>query len=93
VAELELRRLRYRSEILVYFEILTVLAEGPTGPTKLSRAVNLPYDRLPQYLDTLLSGGMIRKETRDGHEEYSMTAVGFQLLSDIDRVLSALKPR
>jgi predicted transcriptional regulator len=72
--------------MLVYFEILTELAKGSIGPTKLARRVNLSYDRLPPYLDNLVSKGAARKEVREGREEYSITQVGMQLLGDLERV-------
>ena len=85
-------RLKYRSSIIVYFEILAVLAEGSIGPTKLSRKVNLSYDRLPPYLDKLVAKGAVRRGTRDGREEYTLTPMGADLLATLQKALDILEP-
>jgi predicted transcriptional regulator len=83
--------LKYRSSIIVYFEILAVLAEGSIGPTKLARKVNLSYDRLPPYLDNLVAKGAVRRGTRDGHEEYTLTPMGADLLATLQKALDTLE--
>jgi predicted transcriptional regulator len=82
--------LKYRPSIVVYIEILTILAEGPHGPTKLARRANISYDRLPDYTDGLLAKGAIRKDSRDGHDEYSLTPDGAQALEDLRKGMSRL---
>jgi predicted transcriptional regulator len=84
--------LKYRSAIFVYLEILTALASGPLGPTKLARRINVPFDRLPSYTDGLLAKGAIRKDSHEGHDEYSLTPAGAQALADLQRALSRLVP-
>ena len=78
--------------MLIYLEILTELAKGPVGPTKLSRRVNIPYDRLAPYIDNLVSKGRARKDVQDGREEYSVTPLGAQLLSDLEKVWAVIGP-
>jgi predicted transcriptional regulator len=82
--------LRYRSAVLVYHEILTALASGPLGPTKLARRVNVPYDRLSGYTDVLLKNGVIVAEAHEDHQEYHLTPAGAETLADLQRALSKL---
>ncbi|MDG6956799.1 MAG: hypothetical protein JRN11_08340 [Nitrososphaerota archaeon] len=84
------RGLKYRPSVLVYMEILTILTEGPQGPTKLSRRANISYDRLPAYTEGLLQKGAIRKDSREGHDEYALTAEGAEALSDLQKGLRRL---
>lgn len=86
----EVLRLKYRPSIVVYMEILTILAEGPLGPTKLARRVNVSYDRLSDYTDGLVAKGSIRKDSHDGHDEYSLTPEGAQALADLQKGISRL---
>jgi len=83
--------LKYRSEAFVYLEILTELAMGSIGPTKLSRRVNISYDRLPPLIDKLISLGAVKKEPREGHDEYILTPVGAQWLSNLEKVRLVLE--
>jgi predicted transcriptional regulator len=82
--------LKYRPSIVVYMEILTILTEGPIGPTKLARRANISYDRLPDYVDGLVAKGTIRKDSRDGHDEYSLTPEGAQALADLQKGIARL---
>ena len=76
---------------MVYLEILTELAKGPVGPTKLSRRANISYDRLPPLMDKLARFGAVVRELRETHEEYALTPIGAQLLSDLERVRPVLE--
>lgn len=84
--------MKYRSAMLIYLEILTELAKGPVGPTKLSRRVNIPYDRLAPYIDNPVSKGRVRKEAQEGRDEYSITPLGAQLLADLEKVWTVIGP-
>ena len=82
--------MKYRPSILVYVEILAILADGPLGPTKLARRSNISYERHPVYADGLVTKGAVRKESRDGHDEYSLTPEGAEALADLKKGLQRL---
>jgi predicted transcriptional regulator len=84
--------LRKRSDILIRAEILRVLYDGPTGPTRLSRLCNVPYDRLETYISPLLLRGLVDYEVEGDKAIYSLTPDGLKLLHEIEEVLSKLKP-
>ncbi len=84
--------LQKRSDILIRAEILRVLHDGPTGPTRLSRLCNIPYDRLEAYISPLLSKGLVKSEVSEGRLSYSITPEGLKLLHEIEEILSKLRP-
>jgi len=84
--------LKYRSEVFIYLEILTELYDSPMGPTRLARRVNIPYDRLPHYIDNLVAKGAVKRETLEDHEQYSLTPLGVQALSDLQKALASIVP-
>jgi predicted transcriptional regulator len=71
-------------------DILTVLRDGPLGPTRLARTCNLPFDRVGTYLGPLVVKGMVRREIVNEHESFQITTDGLQLLNEMERVLGRL---
>ena len=84
--------MKKRPAIMIYMDILTLLRDGPVGPTRLARACNLSYDRLGNYLAPLLAKGLVIEGTEEGHEFYGITPEGLQLLRDMEGVMRRLLP-
>lgn len=84
--------LHKRSSILIRAEILRILYDGPTGPTKLSRLCNIPYDRLESYVLPLIERGLVLRNDEEGKIVYSLSEEGAKVLLEIERILSKLKP-
>ena len=85
-----LRRLRNRDTTVIYWELLRAMASGPQKPSRLARVVNVPYNRLGEYLEPLAAGGLVKGEAVEGHEVYSMTPRGMEALTHLDRGLKML---
>jgi len=83
--------LKKRATILIYMDIIARLLEAPTGPTRLARACNIPYDRLSTYTSVLEARGLLGKELREGHEVFHATQEGYQLYLDWAKVVARLK--
>lgn len=73
-------------------EILADLRERPSGPTRISRAVNLSYDRCSEMLKELESRGLIIRSEADGHDSYGVTPAGSRLVDDWSSVWKRLNP-
>lgn len=73
-------------------EILSVLREGPKGPTRLAQAVGLSFDAFVEYAKDVESRGFVAKSVSDGHELYSISPDGQQLLSDWQKVWERISP-
>jgi predicted transcriptional regulator len=84
--------LKKRTTIAIYMDLLTMVRDGPLGPTRLARACNLPFDRVDNYVNPLVSKGFVRREFVDGHESFEITAQGLDLLAQMESVLQKLKP-
>ena len=82
--------LKHRDTTVIYWEILQALASGPQLPTRLSRLVNVPYDRFGEYVGVLTSGGLVKVESSDEHERYAITPHGMEALHHLDTVLKML---
>ena len=82
--------MRHRDTTVICWELLRALASGPQNPTRLARVANVPYDRLPEYLGALTSGGMVKVGTVDAHETYSITPRGMEVLNHLDSGLKML---
>jgi len=68
------------------------MASEPQLPSRLARVVNVPYNRLGDYLQFLTDGGLARVESTEGHERYSITPKGMEALSHLDSGLKILFP-
>lgn len=82
--------MRNRSKVVICWELLRALAPGPQGPSRLARVANVPFDRLTEYLNPLLSSDLVRKESTEAHDLYYITPGGMQGLNDLDRLLPKL---
>jgi len=76
--------------VVICWEILRALASGPQGPSRLARVANVPFDRLGDYLNPLISAGLVRVEALEGHDLYHLAPEGMQALADLDRVIPKL---
>lgn len=73
-------------------EILSILREGPRGPTRLAQAVGLSFDASVEYAKDIESKGFVTKAVVDGHEVYSISSEGSQLLLDWQKVWDKISP-
>jgi predicted transcriptional regulator len=85
-------RLKHRPRVVIYMEILAELRERPSGPTRISRVVNLSYDTCVEILRELEGRGLVVKTTQDGHDLYSTTPDGYRIVDDWNRLWERLKP-
>lgn len=84
-------RIKYRSRLAILVDILEVIAEGETKPTRIMYGANLSYDRLQKYLDYLVRMGLIN-EIKDNEEvRYRITEKGLQFIKDARRVLEFMR--
>jgi predicted transcriptional regulator len=84
--------LRHRPRLLIYVEILSELRDRPSGPTRMSRVANLSYDTCVEILKELEAKGLVRREAKEGHDVFSTTPAGFQVVDDWTRVWERLRP-
>jgi predicted transcriptional regulator len=84
--------LKNRDTIIIYWELLKAMVSGPQIPSKLARVANVPYTRLEEYLEFLKSNGLVKLESAEGHENYSVTPRGMELLNLLDQGLRMLYP-
>ena len=73
-------------------EILAELRERPSGRTRLSRVVNLSYDKCVELLRELESKGLVTRSSDEGHDTYGTTPAGYQLVDDWNVLWQRLKP-
>jgi len=76
---------------LIYKDMLGALLSGPSGPTKLARICNVPFDRLAGYVSTLESSGLIRREVNEGRETFHLTQEGYKLHADMESMWNRLR--
>ena len=74
--------MKKREPILIHMEILASLFEAPKGPTRLAQACNVNYGRIEKFTRPLLDRGLIRSETVDGQEVYSISDQGYTVYRD-----------
>lgn len=84
--------MRNRDTTVIYWELLRTMASGPQKPTRLARVANVPYNRLGKYLGFLVSEGFVKVESAEGHEMYSVTLKGMEVLNHLDSGLKMLFP-
>ena len=84
--------MKKRPSLFIKMYVLTVLRDGPLGPTRLARVCNIPFDRLSTYLEPLLVKELIRKEFSEGHELYHLKPDGLQVLKDFEHVMERVTP-
>jgi predicted transcriptional regulator len=84
--------LKRRPNILIYMEILDLLLDGPKGPTRLSQAMGLNFNKFLEFATFLKARELIRSEDQEGHELYFITQKGFELNNDWKKVWNTLAP-
>jgi predicted transcriptional regulator len=82
--------LKNRDTTVICWEFLRALAPGPQLPSRLARVANVPYDRLGEYLGLLTARGLVNVEQSEGHETYSITPKGMEVLHHLDSGLKML---
>jgi predicted transcriptional regulator len=82
--------LKNRDTTVICWELLRALAPGPQLRTRLARVANVPYDRLGEYLGLLTARELARVEQSEGHETYSVTPKGMEVLNHLDSGLKML---
>ena len=84
--------MKHRDTTVICWEILRALAGGPQLPTRLSRVANVPYDRFGEYVQVLISGGLVKVDSSEEHERYAITPQGMEALHHLDTGLRMLFP-
>lgn len=70
--------MKRRANVIIYMQLLRLLLEGPRGPSRLQQALGLNYPKFIEFAEFLESRQLIRRETKDEHEFYSLTAAGIE---------------
>jgi predicted transcriptional regulator len=74
--------LKKREPLLIHIEILASLFASPKGPTRLAQSCNIQFGRLEGYTSALLRKGLIRAETAEGQQVYSITEEGYAVYKE-----------
>jgi predicted transcriptional regulator len=78
--------LERRGKLRIYYDILVALTsglcDGSFSLTKVSRIVNLPYDRFIKNLDTLIHLGMVSR----GGKRFTVTEKGYKYIKEFERI-------
>ena len=82
--------MRNRDTTVICWELLRAVSAGPQSPTRLARVANVPYNRLPYYLGFLTRGGLVKGDSAEGRERYSITPRGMDALDHLDSGLKLL---
>lgn len=82
--------MKRRPNILIYMEILDLLLDGPRGPSRLSQAMGLNFNKFLEFASFLETKQLIRIEEQDGHELYFITQQGSDLNHDWKKVWNKL---
>ena len=71
--------MKRRPNTVINMEILGLLLEGPKGPSRLSQALNLNFNKFLDFAVFLESRHFIRRETQEGHDLYFVTPEGVEV--------------
>ncbi len=83
---------RYRTKVSLYYEILkSVRDRGSAQPTRIMYDVNLPYSKLKEMLEEMVSKGLLEERKRGKVLEYFITEEGLRLLVKLEDVLWSLR--
>ena len=63
-------------------EILASLFASPKAVTRLCQSCNVNLARIGALMEPLLAKGLVKSETLDGNEVYSVTDDGYRLYKD-----------
>lgn len=83
--------LRHRSNIFILMQLLELMIREPRGPTRLAQAANLNYQKCDESLAVLLTNQLVERNVQEGHEIYSATLKGKNLLMRWDGIFEDLK--
>jgi predicted transcriptional regulator len=85
-----MKRINRRDKLKIYGDLLRVLNDqSKTEKTVLTRVqvqINVPFDRLKQYLSELVDLGLIEENT-----SFTVTEKGKRYLSEYERILEFMK--
>ncbi len=84
--------MKKRERTLIIMEILSVLCEGPKGPTRLAQSVGVSFDAFLDYVRDIESRGFVTRSAVEGHEMYAISPEGMRLLFDWQRIWERISP-
>jgi predicted transcriptional regulator len=72
-----------RSKLSIYMDILRLIQNegGRAKPTRILYGANLSYTALKEYLDLLMSIGLIEKVSEKGHDFFKLTKKGYEFIN------------
>jgi len=72
-----------RSKLTIFMDILRLIQNqgGKVKPTRILYGANLSYTALKEYLDVLVSIGLIEKVTEKNHDFYKLTKKGYEFIN------------
>ena len=73
-------------------EILSLLLDGPRGPTRLSQALGLNFNKFLEFADFLESKHFLRRDNQEGHELYFVTPKGMEVYRKWDEFYREFGP-
>lgn len=76
--------MKRRSNVVIDMEILALLLDGPKGPSRLSQALGLNFNKFLEFATFLESKRFVRKEMEEGHEVYYVTPDGAEVYHEWD---------
>ncbi len=79
-----------RSRLEIYFDVLEVISEGVSKPTKIMYGTNLSWNTLNSVFEVLINSKFLRKEKTKNHKKLYITAKGRQALSYYRRSVADL---
>ena len=68
--------------MVIQMEILASLFASPKVVTRLCQSCNVNVARIRALLEPLLAKGLVKSETIDGNEVFSVTDDGYRLYKD-----------
>ena len=71
--------MKRRPNIIIHMQILAYLLDGPQGPSRISQALNLNFNKFLEFATYLESKRVIRREVQDGHDLYFVTPEGVEV--------------
>jgi len=74
--------LKQRDNMLVQMEMLASLFASPKVLTRLCQSCNVNMSRIDGLLRPMLASGLVKSETVDGQEVYSITEEGYRVYRD-----------
>ena len=84
--------MKRRSNVVIDMEILALLLDGPKGPSRLSQALGLNFNKFLEFATFLESKRFVRKEVQEGHEMYYVTLEGVEVYQVWDAFYKKFRP-